>query len=404
MGSIQMTDSTADAVQPSAHRQIFEMLKSMQIYPMEISLPVMGMSYSTYLTSVAGLSPARVSKGGFDRLRPSTSMRMEQRAQEYALAMIKGKGWPEEVGEALLKTVPVCSAGRPATFAAFLHYLQRPEGLQLPLSIGFALDVAELIFALLDAHQADDCVEFANVVTQFLAAQQWNELSTLCGRSFDEVWGQWEAVVSWTEVKPLCDQFLTEVLFSYLAAVDVEWADYYFSGGCDRPVLPLVAPKPTAKALSGERLKPKEGLLFRPVRRLFEFSAGLIYRSHHKEWPRQAPNARELAWWMNEDEEVVYNYLDGSKQLTAQDFESRWDALFFGITGDAESFATPNLLALFAIGWQATLINRGKDKKIKSFVFFTDELPCHWQMYRRRWQDQLQVAERTLEWPDWLVS
>ncbi len=391
----------------SARQQIRLLVQVMQYYPLEIMLPAMGMNFNTFVRKVGGLSAGRVAQGNLDKLRASTRAKVHANAQEWALDLVKEQGWPEEIGRSMLQNMPVFSNGREAGFAGLLHSMQRPDGLQLPLSIGFGLAVDELLYSLQDALEAHDCALFGQHVIQFLEQQKWSELEELGGKQFDAVVQEWGIATTWDSIQPLADKFLQEALQSFFAAADLEWANFYFSGFVDAPVLPLVAPKPTEAVLSGEELKPKQQLLRRPVRRLFELNATLIYYKYFKAWPARRPAVQELARWMKEDEDVVYNYLDGSKLLTFEDFRKYWNEMHCWIAREAkqgvpDQIGVPSMLVLFATGWQATLIQRGKNKKIKSFIYFGDDIQRHWNMYRKRWDSHLQRAEETLEWPAWL--
>lgn len=391
----------------SVYLQIKHVVHAMQIYPLGIMLPGMGMNFNTFLRKVGGGSAGRVAKGNFDQLRPSTLEKVHKNSQEWALGRMKEQGWSEEEGREMFLSRPVCSNGREAGFAGFLHSLQSPDELQLPLSIGFGLAVDELLHSLHAALETNDCILFGDHAVQFLEQQKWSELESLGEKQFDAAVQAWMLATTWDAIQPLADKFLQEVLHSFLAAADLEWGNYYFSGSIDAPVLPLVAPKPADGLQLGEKLKPKQQLLRRPVRRLFELSATLIYRKYFKVWPDHRPTVQQLSAWMHEDEEVVYNYLDGSKLLTFDDFRVRWDDMHRWIALEAkqdepEQIGVPSMLLLFAIGWQATLIKRGENKKIQSFIYFGDEIPRHWKMYRKRWDSQLQRAEETLEWPAWL--
>jgi len=394
----------ADANKLSAHHQIKQGVQGMQLYPLGIMLPAIGMNFTTFMREVGGLSAGRVAQGNFDKLRPSSWEKVHKNSKKWGLSQIKKQGWSEEEGREILESMPVCSDGREASFAGLLHALQRPDGLQLPLSIEFGLAVDELLHSLQAALEANDCILFSGHVVQFLEQQKWSELGELGGKQFDAVVQEWRIATTWDAIQPLADKFLQDALLSFFAAADLEWANFYFSGFVDAPVLPLVAPKPAEAVLFGEKLKPKQQLLRRPVRRLFELSATVIYRQCFKAWPDQRPAVQQLAAWMDEDEEVVYNYLDGSKLLTFDDFRKRWEEMFRWMAPKEplEQISEPNLLVLFAIGWQATLIKRGENKKIQSFVYFDDEIPRHWNMYRKRWDSHLQRAEETLEWPAWL--
>lgn len=395
-----------EAEKLSAHQQIEQAVQGMQLYPLRIMLPAMGMNFNTFMREVGGLSAGRVAQGNFDKLRASTLGKVNANVQDWALRLAKEQGWPEEVGRSMLENMPVCSNGRDAGFAGLLHALQRPDGLQLPLSIGVGLAVDELLHGLQAALEADDCALFAQHVIQFLEQQKWSELESSGDEQFDATVQEWMHATSWDAIQPLADKFLQEALHSFFAAADVEWGNFYFSGFIDTPALPLVAPKLADGFKLGEKLKPKQQLLRRPVRRLFELCATLIYQQYFKAWPEHRPTVQELAHWMNEDEDVVYNYLDGSKLLTSNDFFDHWVEMHRWIAEQAEKkpeqIGVPSLLLLFAIGWQATLIKRGKNKKIQSFVYFDDEITRHWNMYRKRWDSHLQRAEVTLEMPAWL--
>lgn len=81
-----------------AYLQIKQGVQTMQLYPLGIMLPGMGMNFTTFMREVGGLSTGRVAQGNFDRLRPSTLGKVLKNAQEWALGRIKAQGWPEEEG------------------------------------------------------------------------------------------------------------------------------------------------------------------------------------------------------------------------------------------------------------------------------------------------------------------
>ena len=391
--------------QSSAYDKLGAILRIAPQYPFGVMLPSLGMSYNTFLHEKGGLSKGRVHQGNLDKLRPSTQRKLLESLRSFVINEGLKKGYTEGEVHERLDSMPRCSNGDGADFAGMLHSLQRTERM-LPLSISVALAIDELLLVLQKAHQAGDLEAFKCAVLEFVRSQKWHELPEVCGVTFDCFVNKWKETKSWEQGRPLADKFLMEVFASFHCALDVEWANHYFAGFCDRPVLPLIAPNPTPKALKGEKLKATDGLLHRPVRRLLEFSAAVIHRNYKKEWPASRPTVNQLAEWMNFDEDQVYNYIDGSSALTSEKFLEHWEQMCRWISGkdDDQCLAHPSVMCVFAIGWQAGWIKRTKTKKVISFVFLDKDWDYHWAMYRARWAGQLQVSERTLEWPDWLVS
>lgn len=390
---------------PGAYDEIGVIFQKVSLYPLGTMLSCLGMSYNTFLHEKGGLSKGRVHQGNLGKLRPSTQKRLLESLRSSAVDEGLKKGYTEDEVHERLDSTPRCSNGEEAQFAGMLHSLQNPDRM-LPLSIAVALAIDELLLVLKRAHQVDDLEAFKCEVLEFVRSQEWNELPEVCGNNFDCFVKKWKEAKSWEQARPLADKFLMEVFASFHCALDVEWANQYFVGFCDRPVLPLIAPKPTARVLTGEKLKATHALLHRPVRRLLEFSAAVIHRNYKKEWPASRPTVKQLAEWMNFDEDQVYNYIDGSSALTSEKFLEHWEQMCRWISGedDQQCLAHPSVMCVFALGWQAGWIKRTKTKKVISFVFLDKDWEYHWAMYRARWAGQLQVAEITLEWPDWLVS
>lgn len=388
-----------------AYDELGAIFHKISLYPFGVMLSSLGMSHSTFLHEKGGLSKGRVHQGNLDKLRPNTQKKLVESLSSFAVDEGLKKGYTEDEVHERLESMPRCSNGDRADFAGMLHSLQSPERM-LPLSIAVALAIDELFLVLQRAHQSGDLEAFKCAVLEFARSQKWHELPEVCGNTFDGFVRKWNEIKNWEQAKELADKFFMEVFASFHCALDVEWANQYFAGFCDRPVLPLIAPKPTPKALTGEKLKAKDGLLHRPVRRLLEFSAAVIYRNYKKEWPASRPTVKQLAEWMNFDEDQVCNYIDGSSALTSAKFLEHWEQMCRWISGedDEQCLAHPSVMCVFALGWQAGWIKRTKTKKVISFVFLDKDWDYHWVMYRARWAGQLQVAERTLEWPDWLVS
>lgn len=391
--------------QSAAYDKLGVSLRIVPQYPFGIMFPSLGMSYNTFLHEMGGLSKGRIHQGNLDKLRMSKQKELLENLRSSAVAEGLKKGYTEDEVHERLDSMPRCSNGEGADFAGMLHSLQSPERL-LPLSIAVALTIDELLLTLRTSHKAGDLEAFKCAVLQFVRSEKWHELPEVCGDTFDGFVRKWSEIRNWEQAKHLADKFFMEVFASFHCALDVEWANQYFAGFCDRPVLPLIAPKPTAKALAGEKLKATDGLLYRPVRRLLEFSAAVIHRNYKKEWPASRPTVRQLAEWMNFDEDQVYNYIDGSSALTSEKFLEHWEQMCRWISGEQDEryLAHPSVMCVFSIGWQAAWIRRTKTKKVISFVFLDKDWDYHWAMYRARWAGQLQVAERTLEWPNWLVS
>lgn len=400
------TDKDLNADQPSAaYEELGVILQTFPQYPFGVLLAAMGMSYNTFFHKVGGLSKGRVHQGNLDKLRPSTHKKLLESLLLFAVDEGIKKGYTEDAVRERADSMPHSRNGAAANFARMLHSLQSPER-TLPLSIAVALAIDELLLGLQRAHQAGDLEAFKCAVLEFVRYQQWHELPEVCGSTFDCFVSKWKETISWEQARSLADKFLLEVFASFHCALDVEWANQYFAGFCDRPVLPLIAPKPNAKVLTGEKLKATDGLLHRPVRRLLEFSAAVIYRNYKKEWPASRPTAIQLADWMDFDKDKVDNYIDGSRALTSTKFLEHWEQMCRWISGedDPQCLASPSVMCVFALAWQADWIKRTKTKKVISFVFLDKDWEYHWAMYRARWAGQLQVAEQTLEWPDWLVN
>lgn len=389
-----------------ATRRIIE---GMQLLPFVQLAHLAGKSARSFLSEVTGLSPARISQGNLDKLRPSTVRDVEDAASKWGRSLARNNGWTDDDFETYVTGIPRMRNGSVGLWANWIHGLQHPEALRLPLAIGHAMKMDELIYALSVAFDANDCTTFIQAVIDIESTDSekvmlWS--ADDCAEVESER-GAWRAASDWDAVATLLPQFAENLLFDIYAALDAEWGSRYLHGLAPMPVFLWLAPRVHEKWNVASGTIPSKNFIHRPVRRLLELSHALVHGHYRKSWPDAPAGRGELGRALELADAHIGNYFDGTRKLTIRAYQTHWLALcmHFGPAKNtpADSPICPIALGAVAIAWQRMLITITDAYKFKSALLLDeDNYKRRWQNHRRCWAYQLPSGEAC--WPDWLLN
>ena len=369
---------------------------------------ILGKSERSFLSEITGLSLARIAKGSLDNLRPSTARRIETCALAWGRLKAKEKGWTEEDFSAYIASNPKMKNGEVASWANFIYSLQSTDGLLLPLTISYALEIDELIFSLSKAFNANDCKNFSQLILK--AAFSEHEKNFVClSATYAEkeiLIDSWHSAADWDAIASLLPELSDNILISLYAALDVEWSRQYLKLIMPMPVFLWIAPRvhENLDLTSGTNIK--RNLIYRPVRRLLELSYALVHWHYRKRWPATPAGRSAIGLAIDLSDAEVGNYFDGTRKLTIGAYQSYWINLcrhFRPSCQTSDMPMCPSVLGVVAIIWQWLMIKTTEKSKFKSaHLLDEDDYKRQWQGHRNNWPDQAPSSD--VAWPDWLLN
>lgn len=396
------------ALELNGHSRVKQLLDVLNQLPVMTSAKIFGKSNRSFLSEITGLSVSRIAKGGLDTLRPSTASRVEAYASAWGHSKAKEKGWNEEDFAAYIAAVPKMRNGAIAGWATWVYSLQYPDHLLLPITISYALEIDELIVSLSNSFNASDCRTFSQTILEM--ADSDYEKSLVCSPAEcieKEIWIKtWSSVADWDAIGPLLSRVVDNILISLYAALDVEWARQYLKIMVPMPIFLWLAPRVHKDLDLASGTKVKRNLIYRPVRRLLEFSHALAHWNYRKHWPIAPAGRSELGKALGLSDADVGNYFDGTRKLTIGAYQSYWIALcrHFGPLSQLSEMPTcPSPLGVVAITWQWMLITTTDESKFKSaHLLDEDDYKRQWQGRRNYWLEQ--APSNDVAWPNWLLD
>jgi hypothetical protein len=388
--------------------RVKQLLDVLNQFPIMNLAKIFGKSNRSFLSEITGLSVSRIAKGGLDALRPSTARRVEAYASAWGHSKAKEKGWNEEDFSSYIATIPKMRNGGTAGWATWVYSLQYPDHLLLPLTISCALEIDELIFSLSNAFNINDCQTFSQAILEMSDSNYEKSLLRSSAEYTEkEIWVKaWRSAADWDAIGPLLSQVVDNILIGLYAALDVEWARQYLQIMVPMPIFLWLAPRVNEDLDLDSGTKVTRNLIYRPVRRLLEFSHALAHWHYRKHWPKAPAGRSELGRALGLSDADVGNYFDGTRKLTIVAYQSYWIALcrhFGPLSQLSEMPICPNPLGVVAITWQWMLIITTDESKFKSAHLLDEEnYKRQWQGHRNYWPEQ--ASSDDVAWPDWLLD
>ncbi len=360
------------------------------------------------MSEVLGLSPSHVANGGLATLKPKKQEQALSHALAYGKAHAVKNGWSAEAFQRTQDTLPRLANGFGAPLASWLHYIQNPDVMPLPLSIAFALEIDELLDVLQDAVREDDPTAFRDAVLEAVI----EDVTENPDDADPAMVVAWASTESWDDIT---DHFvaLTQVLMvSLFAAIDAEWGARYFRGFEPAPVFLLVAPRlnhwvlPEDRSTKGK--SKKRNTVSRPTRRLLELTVAFAEYAYLGSWPEGPPGRAKVAAAVGLEDYVVGNLFDGTRRIGLAEFESCWERMCWQPAWQARrvgQLLTPTILVNIALGMESVLVETGPKMKFLSALLLDEaDYRGRWNHFRTRWAAELPASEKATaeQWPDWI--
>jgi len=366
--------------------------------PIHLLCLLEGRAERTVFAEITGLSPSRLRRGNKAAFRQSTEekaiasalRRLEQRALDAGMT-------PEEFA-AWCAAAPSAVAGKPRPFADLVYGMDA----QLPLSRSIGEEIDNLLDALQLAFNANDLTSFQQRLIAFSRMSEVIQTSAQAAEKYQARHQAIETAHDWQSVSVAASDIWGDILFYFLAALDVEYGATYFKKFQPRPLFPLVFPKAHPDFdLENPGKKPRRNFLFTPTRRLLELSYALLVWSKTHRWEKKPVGRKRLAEALGLDEQSVGNLFDGTRNLSRSLYVSLWQSLCENVARRGP-FDYPLPLLVAAILGQA-LITRHPDQKLDSFVLL-DQVGyrSYWTWHRRLWASH--PPDGTESWPAWLAD
>lgn len=361
-----------------------------QLYQMPLlqASRIEGVAYTQLLKRLTGLSDARLSQGGFDRLRQSTLKRMKA----HSVAAAKASKTPEEFDRlnGRWKTPEMAGAAGWTTFAFLFG---DPDALTLPYLTRHAVSLDRKLAELWTLAEADDLPHFKEVGSQYATEYRPLALPQVLQEG-------WALAAAWGELEYPVKMLLGSWYSDFFAALDAEWGASHFP--TMRPVPLFCMVQPCCPALIGRNAiswQEFSRTLRRPVRRLLELLYAMQHRRGRGVWPNEPPGPAELAGACGEEEVSITNYFDGTKHLRMASAGAIWDRLSesFGVSN--EGF--PAAIAATAICWQHVFTPKNLRQKAQIVVPGATDHELLWERHRAHLPA---VSTGGEPWPAWLQS
>jgi len=375
-------------------------LLNLSLFPLVLMTWMEGKALGPYLAELLGLSTSRFRRGKSMDLRESTLQKVQALNEKRTRESVLKKGGSEEQVAEFFRSTPSAKANQPRPYTDFIYALEIAGSVKLPLTITFAEEIDCLANSISLAYQTNDLDSFklaiagctwGDGVPQPIAEQEEGE------RRFDAL----NAATNWEEAFAALEGFADSVLICLFAALDAEHGSTFFGHFRPRPLFLLVAPK-LNPAFDPDALDkmPRRNLVYRPVRRLLELSYALMFWVRHKRWPAKPVGRKALGEALGLDDRSVGNLFDGTRNLSANLFNSLWDSMAKS-TARSGPFNSPSPLILATIFFQNGLIALHPNQKLKKVAVLNDANYTRiWTWHRQRWASQLRQG--TEGWPTWL--
>ena len=372
--------------------------------PTVFAAAAMKRTLTSSLSEVLGLSPTHVSNGGLATLKPNKQKKVLENALAFGKAQALKNGWSEEDFQRTQDTLPRLANGFGAPLASWLHYMQSPELIPLPLSIALALEMDELLDVLQEAVREDDPVEFRDAVLEAIM-EDVTENPAEADAAMVEAWSGTE---SWDDITDHFVALIQVLMVSLFAAIDVEWGSRYFRSFEPRPVFLWVAPRMNPSLAQAGKTS-KRNRTFRPTRRLLELSFAVAQYAYLGTWSDSPPGRSMIAAAFKLEDYVVGNLFDGTRKLGFAEFQSCWERMCKQPTWQtkrAGMMVTPTVLANIALGMEAVLVETGPKMEFLSALLLDEaDYRGRWAYFRKRWANELAgngAATAIEQWPGWL--
>lgn len=278
---------------------------------------------------------------------------------------------------------------------------------RLPSTITQALKIDELLHSLIDACNNHDIHKFNQVIfTHQGTSNKSNHALVMEATKPLSKGEEWIALADWNEFLGISKKLFENLFLDLYASLDAEWGSQYFKGMKPAPIFLWITPRINEDWDIQNGLKPSKNQIYRPVRRLLEFSYAIVHTHYRKKWTSSPVGRTELGKKMGIGDADIGNYFDGTCKLKITAYNAYWERLcehFSGTLDKTDYPRCPVPLGIMAITLQKNLIQNTSENKLKSFILIDeDDYKSRWQRHRFNGSDQSPSVY--MDWPLWLSN
>lgn len=404
----------------SDSQKVGRRLKAFHLLPFWIASAGLGKSPLSLLRDWTGLSKAKIASGQLDTLRPSTFARIRGHQERLVTERFKGDPDSRFRYQEHMATMPRTHAGQAALLASWIHSFEDPPSMTLPMSKEVALELDDLIVALLSACEADNLLGFKAVAVRHFERHDLTIRPCSQPGSVpipEDFRASWKAPEGWDQTGRMVERLLDHAYWDLIATLDAEWSSQYFSGRQREPLFPLLMARPQKGLLDGIPIESHRNVIYRPSRRLMEFLYALVFYRGRKTWPREAPSPKVLGEAVGEPASAMSNHFDGSSKLRWGLVNHYWDEMFkYFLPNTAPQMRAfpPDPMIALALHWQKVLLPEDGTNGKPPMLPDLDRYQELWALRRQQWDaaqggrgsrdpaKRSHSADKPIEWPAWM--
>jgi hypothetical protein len=393
----------ATVMDAEERQQIIGVLNALLALPMILASAVKGKALRPLLAEVTGLSETRIAQGNLDALSAATQRRITAHTREYALEEGRRIGLTSKEVESWILELQDFGSEPWELFAVLL--MVRESG-RIPYARSFGRHYGSQLRALLDDVKADRFDAFREKLSSKAVCDVLDQLDTTSVGRLEGYRIAFEAATSWETARPLMREAVDLWMLNFFAAMDAEWGTLFFGAMRPAPYFLWVAPMASLAVHGEPERKTRRNIVYRPVRRLLQFSHALMERKCLGAWPSQPVGRVAFGRDSDRTQEWIGNYFDGTKILRKGDYLQMWSEMYQRLSGensDDDSPTPPMALMHVALLWESLLVMKRPGMKLDAFIILDEAL------YRACWRRHLsdlagQPSGRVHDWPEWMIN
>jgi hypothetical protein len=325
-------------------------------------------------------------------LSDKTINKVEEGAKSNIRNKLAESEWPEQEIDEFIKNYPR------SLYAGLIYGCQVPGKMNFAHTIEFASCFDDISSDLFKAREQNNLQEFKRILltSEVLDRRYYVFVDDEWSSSADpEALSKIKSAQDWTDIDKSFSVLIFNVLFSLMAHWDIEFCQQYFYALEPKPLFSLVLPKldPAAKYLDESTVAKRRGMFLIPVKRLIDFMACLGHHNRDKSRPDYVPKVSDIVRVINEREQELVNWRDGTKRFMFDDFRRIWKKL-------CPDVIVPDPMFIAATMWQTYLVEVGVNKKAKTMLLFDGLYQWWWEAHYSKLANDLSLSsEEKDRWP-----
>lgn len=374
---------------------------SLQYLPFSIRAAHEGVSAQSLLVRETGLSQAHISTHGLSVANPQRAEKVAEHMAKLKSQRLMEAGLTGDELEGVLAQPPRGS------LEAFARNLELATGQSFAYSadVGHTLDKVVNGGAIAGAAAEHDLDAYKGWLARLLD-EDAPDLPLACADfGAPALKAAVDAATSWEDVVSPSERLVDVMLFSYLAALDLDWSTGYFTTVAPAPTLVWLWPR-LREGFNPSTAATKRGAVVRPAQNLLQLMWLIVQRRFTGRWPSAwpGPHRVEQDTGLDELEAVRMRQLfSGHARLRSNACLQVWRGLCKAASGEPPE-NPPALWIILGVWMQKHLVaSRQKGDPVEHWVLSAPVYRELWEGHRKRKQLRDATA-RTVEWPSWLLN